>query len=45
LEGYIIGWKLCTIRKVGGVTATANLVLEASGLDQTKIIHRPRLPG
>jgi putative transposase len=29
--------------KAEDVTATLNLALQASGLDQAKIIHRPRL--
>ena len=40
---YIIAWKLCTTMKVEDVTATLNLTLKASGLDQAKVIHRPRL--
>src|SRR6202166_4621199 len=40
---YIIAWKLCTTMKVEDVTATLDLALKASGLDQAKVIHRPRL--
>ncbi len=40
---YIIAWKLCTTMKVEDVTATLDLALRASGLDQAKAIHRPRL--
>jgi transposase InsO family protein len=40
---YIIAWKLCTSMAAGDVTATLDLALEASGLDQAKVVHRPRL--
>jgi putative transposase len=40
---YIIAWKLCTSMAAGAVTATLDLALEASGLDQATVIHRPRL--
>ena len=40
---YIIAWKLCTTMKVGDVTETLNLALQASGLDQAHVVHRPRL--
>jgi putative transposase len=40
---YIIAWKLCTTMKVEDVTATLDLALKASGLDQAKVVHRPRL--
>jgi transposase InsO family protein len=40
---YIIAWKLCTTMKVEDVTATLDLALKASGLDQATVIHRPRL--
>ena len=40
---YIIAWKLCSTMKVDDVTATLDLALKASGLDQAKVIHRPRL--
>jgi len=40
---YIIAWKLCTTMKVGDVTETLNLALQASGLDQVHVVHRPRL--
>src|SRR4029077_8723540 len=36
---YIIAWKLCTTMKVEDVTATLDLALKASGLDQAKVIH------
>ena len=40
---YIIAWKLCPTMKAEDVTATLNLALKASGFDQAKVIHRPRL--
>jgi len=40
---YIIAWKLGSTMKAEDVTATLNLALKASGLDQAKVIHRPRL--
>ena len=40
---YIIAWKLCTSMAADDVTATLDLALEASGLDQATVIHRPRL--
>ena len=40
---YIIAWKLCTTMKVGDVTETLDLALQASGLDQVQVVHRPRL--
>src|SRR2546430_8052074 len=40
---YIIAWKLCTTMKAEDVTATLDLALKASGLDQANVIHRPRL--
>jgi putative transposase len=40
---YIIAWKLCTTMTAGDVTATLDLALKASSLDQAKVVHRPRL--
>jgi putative transposase len=40
---YIIAWKLCTTMKAEDVTATLDLALKASGLDQATLVHRPRL--
>src|SRR6202047_713455 len=40
---YIIAWKLCSTMKAEDVTATLNLALKASGIDQAKVIHWPRL--
>ena len=40
---YIIAWKLCTTMKAEDVTATLDLALQASGLNQARVVHRPRL--
>jgi putative transposase len=40
---YIIAWKLCTTMKAEDVTATLDLALQASGLHQARVVHRPRL--
>jgi putative transposase len=40
---YILAWKLCTSIKAEDVTATLDLALQASGLDQTKPVNQPRL--
>jgi len=40
---YIIAWKLCTTMKAEDVTDTLELALKASGCDQAKVIHKPRL--
>jgi len=40
---YIVAWKLCTTMKAEDVTATLDLALQASGLDQAKPADRPRL--
>ena len=40
---YIVAWKLCTSMRAEDVTATLDLALRASGLDQAKPAHRPRL--
>jgi putative transposase len=40
---YIVAWKLCSTMRADDVTATLDLALKASGLDQAKVIHRPRL--
>jgi putative transposase len=40
---YIIAWKLCTSMKAEDVTETLRLALKASGCDQAKVAHRPRL--
>ena len=40
---YIVAWKLCTTMKAEDVTDTLGLALQASGLDQINVAHRPRL--
>ena len=40
---YIVAWKLCTNMRAEDVTATLDLALRASGLDQAKPTDRPRL--
>ena len=40
---FIVAWKLCTTMKAKDVTATLDLALAASGLDQMTGVHRPRL--
>jgi transposase InsO family protein len=40
---YIIAWKLCTTMKTEDVTNTLQLALTASGCDQARVVHKPRL--
>jgi putative transposase len=40
---YIIAWKLCTTMKAQDVTDTLDMALAASGCDQARIVHKPRL--
>jgi transposase InsO family protein len=40
---YIVAWKLCMTMKAKDVTETLNMALQASGLDQLHVVHRPRL--
>jgi putative transposase len=40
---YIVAWKLCTTMKVEDVTDTLTMALKASGCDQARIVHKPRL--
>jgi transposase InsO family protein len=40
---FIVAWKLCTTMKADDVTATLELALAASGLDQARVAHQPRL--
>jgi len=40
---FIIAWKLCTTMKAEDVTDTLELALQASGLDQANVVHKPRL--
>jgi putative transposase len=40
---FIVAWKLCATMRADDVTATLDLALVASGLDQVTVVHRPRL--
>ena len=40
---YIIAWKLCSSMAASDVQDTLDLALEASGLEQARVVHRPRL--
>jgi putative transposase len=40
---YIIAWKLCTTMKADDVTDTLELALTASGCDEARVVHKPRL--
>jgi putative transposase len=40
---YIIAWKLCTSMAAADVTETLEAALAASGCDQAKVLHQPRL--
>jgi transposase InsO family protein len=40
---YIVAWKLCTTMRAGDVTETLQMALDASGIEQAKVVHRPRL--
>ena len=40
---YIVSWKLCTNMASIDAQETLNLALQASGLDQLKVRHRPRI--
>lgn len=40
---FIVAWKLCTTMRACDVTETLDRALAASGLDQVKVVHRPRL--
>src|SRR6476620_2139823 len=40
---FIVAWRLCPTMKAQDVTATLDLALAASGLDQMTVVHRPRL--
>jgi transposase InsO family protein len=39
---FIVAWKLCATMKALDVTATLDLALAASGLDQMTVVRRPR---
>jgi transposase InsO family protein len=40
---FIIAWKHCTTMKASDVTDTLDMALEASGCDNAKVVHKPRL--
>ena len=40
---YVIAWKLCTSMAASDVTDTLEMALTASGCDQARVRHRPRL--
>jgi putative transposase len=40
---YIIAWKLCTTMRAEDVTDTLAMALTASGCDQARVQHKPRL--
>ena len=40
---HLIAWKLCSTMKAEDVTDTLNLALTASGCDQARVVHKPRL--
>ncbi|MEJ2376988.1 MAG: IS3 family transposase [Pseudolabrys sp.] len=40
---YIIAWKLCTTMKAQDMTGTLDLALAASGCNQARVVHKPRL--
>src|SRR5262245_6887105 len=40
---YILAWKLCTTMAATDVSNTLQVALQASGLDQVKVLHRPSL--
>jgi transposase InsO family protein len=40
---YVIAWKLCTTMAASDVTETLEMALTASGCDQARVRHRPRL--
>jgi putative transposase len=40
---YILAWKLCTTMAASDVSNTLQVALQASGLHQVKVLHRPSL--
>src|SRR4030088_1999554 len=40
---YIVAWKRCTTMKAEDVTDTLQLALTASGCEQARVVHKPRL--
>ena len=40
---YILAWRLCTTMSATDVSDTLQIALQTSGLNQVKVLHRPRL--
>src|SRR5262249_50061210 len=40
---YILAWKLCTTMSATDVSDTLQVAMRGSGLNQVKVLHRPRL--
>ena len=40
---YILAWKLCTTMSATAVSDTLQVALQGSGVNQVKVLHRPRL--
>jgi putative transposase len=40
---YILAWKLCTTMSATDVSDTLQIALQTSGLNQVRVLHRPRL--
>ena len=40
---FVVAWKLCSTMQASDVVETLDLALAASGLDQVRVRHRPRL--
>jgi putative transposase len=40
---YMLAWKLCTTMSATAVSDTLQVALQGSGLNQVKVLHRPRL--
>jgi putative transposase len=40
---YILAWKLCTTMSATDVSDTLQVALQGSGLNEVKVLHRPRL--
>jgi len=40
---YIVAWKLCTSMRADDVTETLQLALRASGCEDARVVHKPRL--
>jgi putative transposase len=38
---YILTWKLCTTMAATDVSDTLQVAIQKSGLNQTKVLHRP----